>query len=112
MKDIKNQSYKNFEVLVVNDHSDDRTEQFVLNLASQDSRFRLLQSRGEGKKQALTTGIQAGAGDIIVTTDADCRVGTKWIQTILQYFQDEKTQMVFGGVKIEGASFFFQTAVD
>lgn len=106
LEDIKNQSYKNFEVLVVNDHSDDRTEQFVLNLASQDSRFRLLQSRGEGKKQALTTGIQAGAGDIIVTTDADCRVGTKWIQTILQYFQDEKTQMVFGGVKIEGASFF------
>ncbi len=82
------------------------TAEIVLTFASQDPRFILLASRGEGKKEALTTGINSSRGEIIVTTDGDCRVSVEWLKTVQKYFQAPRTKMVFGGVKLEGSSFF------
>ena len=87
LEDIRIQSYQNFEVIVVNDNSFDNTTEIVLNFTSQDQRFMLLTSQGNGKKKALTTGINASRGEIIVTTDGDCRVGVDWLKTTLKYFQ-------------------------
>lgn len=106
LNDISLQTYKDFEVVVVNDNSTDRTFEIVAQLAAQDSRFTLLRSKGEGKKAALTTGIQHSKGEIIVTTDADCRLNEHWLHLISGYFQNQETKLVFGGVKIEGSSFF------
>ena len=61
----------------------------------------LLHASGTGKKAALTQGIQQATGTVMVTTDADCRVGVEWLNSIRQYFQDEKVKMVFGGVKVQ-----------
>ncbi|HET6543687.1 MAG TPA: glycosyltransferase [Chryseolinea sp.] len=106
LEDIRIQSYQNFEVIVVNDNSSDNTAAIVLTFTSQDPRFILLASRGEGKKVALTTGINASRGEIIVTTDGDCRIKVDWLKTVQKYFQAHGTKMVFGGVKLEGSSFF------
>jgi poly-beta-1,6-N-acetyl-D-glucosamine synthase len=106
LEDIRIQSYQNFEVIVVNDNSSDNTAASVLTFTSQDPRVRLLGSLGEGKKVALTTGINASRGEIIVTTDGDCRVNVDWLKTIQKYFQVHSTKMVFGGVKLEGSSCF------
>ena len=106
LEDIRIQSYQNFEVIVVNDNSIDHTADIVLTFASQDPRFILLASRGEGKKKALTTGIHSSRSEIIVTTDGDCRVNVEWLNTVLKYFQAPDTKMVFGGVRLEGSSFF------
>jgi poly-beta-1,6-N-acetyl-D-glucosamine synthase len=106
LEDIRNQSHRNFEAIIVNDHSLDETSDAVLNFVRQDPRFTLLPSQGNGKKKALTTGIQASRSDIIVTTDGDCRVDVDWLNTILKYFQVSSTKMVFGGVRVQGSSFF------
>src|SRR5688572_1499551 len=106
LEDIRNQSYQNFEVIVVNDSSRDNTADIVLNFTSQDAKFRFLASGGEGKKVALTTGINASRGEIIVTTDGDCRVKVDWLKAVQKYFQAHDTKMVFGAVKLEGTSFF------
>ncbi|HEX6226129.1 MAG TPA: glycosyltransferase [Chryseolinea sp.] len=104
--DIINQSHANFEVIVVNDHSRDETKEIVSNFTRQHPSVALISSQGEGKKKALTTGINASRGEIIVTTDGDCRVGQHWLRSIAKYFKNDQTQMVFGAVKLEGASFF------
>jgi poly-beta-1,6-N-acetyl-D-glucosamine synthase len=106
LEDIRIQSYQNFEVIVVNDNSFDLTTEIVLKFAHQDQRFVLLTSQGNGKKKALTTGINGSRGEIIVTTDGDCRVGVDWLKTMLKYFQVSGTKMVFGGVRLQGSSFF------
>ncbi len=104
--DIQHQSYKNYEVIVINDHSTDNTLEEVMLFAHTDPRFIIIQNGGEGKKNALTKGIQYSKGEIIVTTDADCRVNSHWLTTISNYFQHVDTKMIFGGVRIEGTSFF------
>ena len=106
LDDIRSQSYQNFEAIVVNDHSNDGTVESVLGFTQLDPRFRLVESCGHGKKHALTTGIGISTGEIIVTTDGDCRVKGDWLKTMQKCFQVPHTKMIFGGVKIEGRSFF------
>jgi biofilm PGA synthesis N-glycosyltransferase PgaC len=85
-----------WEVIIVDDHSTD---------GFQDAR--IIQSKSVGKKAAITTGIEAAKGDIIVTTDADCRVKPLWLEKINIAFQDPKIQMMIGGVRIEEDGSFF-----
>ncbi|MEO7988842.1 MAG: glycosyltransferase [Chryseolinea sp.] len=106
LSDISAQSYQHFELIVVDDHSQDATIERVEKEVTHDSRFIVLKSNGIGKKQALTTAIRSAKGSIIITTDADCRVNKNWVNSILPYFSDNETRMVFGGVKISCHSFF------
>src|SRR6478735_8598997 len=59
LQDLMAQEYRDFEVIVVDDHSDDNTRTIVEEIARTDSRFRLIGNPEEGKKQAITHGIQA-----------------------------------------------------
>lgn len=106
LEDILRQSYEDFEVIVVNDHSEDKTAELVTPFVLTDPRFYILQNSGQGKKSALTCGIQASKGEIIITTDGDCRVPQNWVRGMLFEFQNSNTQFVFGGVRLLHDSFF------
>lgn len=75
-----------FEVIIVDDHSDDATAALVRQAAA-SSRFalrliRLAEQPGppvRGKKAALQAAISLARGEWIVCTDADCRVGEQWL---------------------------------
>jgi cellulose synthase/poly-beta-1,6-N-acetylglucosamine synthase-like glycosyltransferase len=105
LQNILEQTYETFEVLVVDDHSTDNTTEVVGRYANHPN-VRLVPNHGEGKKLALATGIAISKGKIIVTTDADCRVGKDWLRTLARYFADDSTKMVFGGVRIRVHNFF------
>jgi poly-beta-1,6-N-acetyl-D-glucosamine synthase len=82
-----------FEVIVIDDHSEDRTAEIV----KQFTNVKLLRLQDDGinsyKKKAIETGIAAATGELIVTTDADCVPPIEWLQTIAA-FKEEK-QAVF-----------------
>jgi len=109
LQDLARQDYPDFEVLIVDDHSDDSTAAVVHEWAAGDIRFRLLTNTQTGKKQALATGIIAARGEVIVTTDADCRVGAAWLSTLARYFQHTEVQMAFGPVRMRANHTFFST---
>jgi cellulose synthase/poly-beta-1,6-N-acetylglucosamine synthase-like glycosyltransferase len=90
------------EVLIIDDHSSDRSAEIVRARAAEDSRFRLLSCAAgeEGKKAALTRGVSAARGEIIVTTDADCRHDAQWLRALLQPFADG-ADVVAGPVVID-----------
>ena len=83
---VLTQSYprERIEVIVADDHSEDRTSVQVQALA--DERIQLLQLSGEdyGKKAAITKAIGLAKGDILVFTDADCIAGPDWLNQISQ----------------------------
>lgn len=98
---VLNQQYPKFEVVVVDDRSDDGTYDYLLELSGKDSRIRVVRVNNvpehvNSKKYALTLGIKAAAYDWLLLTDADCRpVSDRWIQAMSLHMIDG-TQFVLG----------------
>lgn len=100
IKDLVNQDYPvhNLEVILVDDNSTDGSYELVRNLTEQNPHFKLIKNSGNGKKHALSEGIDYSSGELIVTTDADCRMGENWLKTIAAYSADNKSDMILGPV--------------
>lgn len=91
------------EIIFVDDNSKDHgcviIEKFMLTASFP---VRLMHSSASGKKQAVSQGIALAEGEIILCTDADCRVQPEWIRQIAVNFDDQKIKMVLGPVAISG----------
>lgn len=99
----------NFEVILVDDHSNDNSVEIVSNLKEVYPQLKLLRlpDDRQGKKEALRMGIDNAKFAVIATTDADCRLSKNWITCVASYFEDERTKMVLGPVKLSDDGTFF-----
>lgn len=95
---LKNQNYseKKFEVILVDDYSDDNSFQLAKQLISNYPNFKLIKNKyNPGKKNALRSGIEEAKNEILLFTDADCIPKHNWIKSISKEFDDE-TDLVYG----------------
>ena len=97
-----------FELMVVNDHSTDATEMKVNSfiIKHPEMSIRLLNATGEGKKNAITQGIKAATGKLILVTDADCIMTQGWIRAFVTAYELTKVQCISGPVKMTGEGAF------
>ncbi|MFT4733449.1 MAG: cellulose synthase/poly-beta-1,6-N-acetylglucosamine synthase-like glycosyltransferase [Arcticibacterium sp.] len=94
LNDLEAQSLAktDFEVLIVNDNSTDSTQDIVLSHINKSKiNFKLIQLLEaqigfSPKKRAIGKAIGLSEGEIIVTTDGDCRPASQWLETIQAYF--------------------------
>ncbi len=93
-----------YEVIVVDDHSSDRTA----DIAKTFSQVRLIRlsdyisgAANSYKKLAISTGIQQSRGDYIVTTDADCDVSPEWLLQFNQCIQSRNAVLIAAPVSIQ-----------
>jgi cellulose synthase/poly-beta-1,6-N-acetylglucosamine synthase-like glycosyltransferase len=86
---IQNYDKKNFEIILVNDHSEDKSLEVAGRYATRLPNMKILEltDKSYGKKQALNRAIHVSFGELIVTLDADCRVDANWLITIAEYYQ-------------------------
>ena len=102
-----------FEVIIVDDNSQDDTPEKVKGFINgHNHHFKLLEIQNEKhqvtpKKRALTEGVEHSTGEIIVTTDGDCRVSPDWLDIIDQEFKDEQIEFIAGPVAFTGVSGLF-----
>ena len=117
LQDLNNQNYpfENFEVIVANDGSNDNTEQLVL--AFQDAAkydLKLLNIFNENetspKKRAIKKSIEISSGQLIITTDGDCRVSINWLTSIQQCFKTFDAKLISSPVTFTNENVFFNTA--
>ena len=93
------------EVIVVDDHSTDNTAAIIKQFAAQNVRYiSLAEKLAAGgsivayKKAALAAGIAEAEGELIVTTDADCRAPEQWLRHIAACYRQTHAQMIVAPV--------------
>lgn len=95
------QDYTDFEVVLVNDCSDDDSDYLLKKLSEKYSHLNVVTIKQNvnfftGKKLALAVGIKSAKHDMVLLTDADCTPKSKrWIFEMQKNFSDKK-QIVLG----------------
>jgi cellulose synthase/poly-beta-1,6-N-acetylglucosamine synthase-like glycosyltransferase len=102
LKIVLIQHYKEFEVIVVNDQSDDNSIDVLVEYYKRNKNLKIVNIEKKekkpyaGKKYALMKGLEAAIYDTIVVTDADCRPATThWLAKMMGCYMDD-TQIVLG----------------
>jgi len=112
IQDLVNQEYplEQLEIIIVDDRSTDFTAKILREAAENYAvvkyiRVEQLPTGMTPKKHALTLGIEMAKGDVILSTDADCRVGKLWVSS-MAYSVVQQDSISIGYSKVAGESFF------
>lgn len=100
--------YSQLRIILVDDHSEDGSFDFLQEKFESDHRVRILKSPGVGKKEAIEFGLKASASELIVCSDADCSFSKAWVKEMVAPFSDPQVQFVAGPVISSGGTHFFQ----
>ncbi len=104
---LKSQSCKSYELIWVNDHSTDQTQEVLEKSLIHFTDAKIIQSPVPGKKQAQRAGILAAKGEFIITTDADCVPASTWIETMVDFQSQQQADLIIAPVKFyRGKSLF------
>ena len=94
---LQQQEFGNFEIIVVDSASTDRTQQ-----VARESGARVVRVDEPGVARARQVGFDAAKGDIIVSTDADAIYKPDWLQRIVAPFADPAVVGTFGTIELTG----------
>lgn len=83
LQSVFKQTYTNWECIIVNDGSNDNTEEIVNRWVAKDSRFVYLYKENGGVSSARNFGIEKAKGEFIVTLDADDKYASSFIEKAL-----------------------------
>jgi cellulose synthase/poly-beta-1,6-N-acetylglucosamine synthase-like glycosyltransferase len=111
--DILAQNYpaELLELIVVDDHSTDGTADIVRSFANQKVILIQLnesQVLNSYKKKAISRAIDFSKGELIITTDADCRMNVNWLSTIVSFYEEKNLKMISSPVVYHEESSVFE----
>ena len=112
LEDMRKQRYPEdqYEIIIVNDHSTDRTAEIVNSHASGVDNIRLIELDAEeyGKKSAIRKGVSEARHGVIISTDGDCRAPLEWLGNVMAAFGEPGIRMVAGPVILHPDSGWFK----
>jgi len=108
LSDLESQDYDDdwFEVIVIDDSSADNTFREA-SAYKGIKNYKVLNNPYKGKKSAIGFGVDNASGELIITTDADCRFGRKWISAHATAYDSALPDMIIGPVQLKERSGFF-----
>ena len=89
-----------FEVIVIDDHSDDMTPQYVSQYGQTNvhlielKNFIKLGENQPFKKRAIEAAISQAKGNLIVTTDADCIAPKEWLSLFAEFYETQGKRFI------------------
>jgi hyaluronan synthase len=102
---IFNSSYKNIEVIAVNDGSNDGTREILDGLTQKYPNLKVIHKKNEGKRKAVGTGFVASKGDYIALIDSDSIVERIAIEEFVKTFSSNaKIGAVVGNARAWNAN--------
>lgn len=103
VESIKNQTYLNFECLLIDDGSSDNTVILCQNMIKDDPRIQLIQQENKGVSAARNTGLKNASGDYLVFVDSDDSIEKNLLEEINKVANGEIIQYDFLSITGEKA---------
>ena len=101
IKSIQNQTYRNLEIIVVNDGSTDNTAEILRNLQSQDKRIHVISIPNGGVSHARNIGLDNADGDYIAFVDADDYIDEDMYEALLKLAKENKASIAHCSYKYD-----------
>lgn len=101
---IINQTYKNIEVILIDDGSTDSSGKICDHYAEVDTRFQVLHTENKGLVSARKTGLACATGDYIGFVDSDDWIKKTMYEELLRLLQDSQADIVCCGAIIVSLS--------
>lgn len=93
------QTYKNIEVIIVNDYSTDKSIDIINNY--KDDRLKIINhDTNKGAGWARRTGIEQATGDYVITVDGDDWLSSDFIEKLVDAAIETGSDIVSGGITI------------
>lgn len=114
LQDITSQFYPSslMEIIVVDDHSSDDTFQIASSFQRVQcislAQFTDGKVLNAYKKKAIEIGVSQSNGDLIITTDADCRMGNYWLLSIVAFYETYLPALIASPVLFTYKNSWFQ----
>ena len=87
LNSILDQSYTDYEIILVNDGSKDKSEEIILEYKKSNSKIRYIPKKNSGVADSRNVGIQNATGDYIIFVDSDDYVKSTIFTDILKYIE-------------------------
>lgn len=96
LNSVLDQTYQQWECVIVNDGSLDNTEEIANEYVVKDGRFNYFRKENGGPSQARNYGIQKSDGEFVLPLDADDLIAPSYVEKALDYFiHHPKTKLVY-----------------
>ena len=95
------QTYKNIEVIIVNDGSTDNSGDIIAKYIKQDNRFRVINKKNEGLVEARKTGANAACGIFLFFVDSDDIITPDAIEVLVNQQFVSKADIVVANFWVE-----------
>lgn len=95
---ILNQTYSDWELIIINDHSTDNTAAMLKEYCEKDSRITICANQGKGIIAALQLGYSKSRGDLITRMDADDIMKVDKISLMVKKLQEKGKGFVAVGL--------------
>ena len=88
IESLKNQTYKNFEVVIAEDGKDEKMQTFIESIKDLDIKHTTQEDIGIRKTRSLNNGIIASEGEFLIFIDGDCIPYSTFIESYVKISQD------------------------
>jgi len=94
VQSLVDQTYKNLEIILVDDGSPDRCPELCDNWARKDPRIRVIHKQNSGPSDARNAGLEIAKGDFIGYTDSDDILHPEMYESLLSAIQEREADIV------------------
>lgn len=96
LQSVLEQTYENWECIIVNDGSTDNAEEIAKKWILQDVRFKYYYQENTGVSSARNLGVKNSVGEFILPLDGDDKIAKDYIQQAIVAFEnDESLKLVY-----------------
>lgn len=94
LESILNQTYKNLEIIIVDDGTKDSSGKICDEISKSDSRIKVIHQENQGLSGARNTGLKNTTGEYITFVDSDDYIGNKMFEKMLSTLKTNNADIV------------------